>query len=454
MHVSSAKRRSVPRRGRDRLRELSCRVFAIVPVVSMNVTGSNPLPRFMQIGGLVGLALGLAAISPAAADPQTVTASHSPRAVRFATFNCSLHRAAAGSLVSDLSTPDDLQARTIAEIIQRVRPDVVLLNEFDYDAKGEAIGLFKREYLQVGQNGAEPIEYPHFFVAPVNTGIPSGLDLDNDGVAFRSGDQYKAAGKNPGGDSFGFGAFPGQYGMAVLSRHPISIDDVRTFQTFRWNDLPDTLLPRDWYDQEEAGVVRLSSKSHWDVPIEVRGRTIHLLCSHPTPPVFDGPEDRNGKRNADEIRFWAKYIGPDSAFVYDDAGARGGLDADAAFVILGDLNSDPHDGGSRGDAIARLLEHPRINTARAPASDGAEEASRLQGGENESHSGEPRLDTADFNDRGPGNLRVDYVLPSANLEVLGSGVFWPRRDDPLSRLTGEYPFPGSDHRLVWIDAAP
>ena len=63
----------------------------------------------------------------------------------------------------------------------------------------------------------------------------------------------------------------------------------------------------------------------------------------------------------------------------------------------------------------------------------------------------PFDDTADFADSTPGNLRVDYVLPSRGLSPVGGGVFWPAAADPLARLTGTYPFPTSDHRLVWLD---
>jgi hypothetical protein len=50
-----------------------------------------------------------------------------------------------------------------------------------------------------------------------------------------------------------------------------------------------------------------------------------------------------------------------------------------------------------------------------------------QGGVNASHAGDPALDTGDFGDvsRGypaAGNLRVDYVLPSVDLEVLDAMV--------------------------------
>lgn len=47
-----------------------------------------------------------------------------------------LQRASTGQLITDLSTPDNAQARAIAEIIQRANPDVVLINEFDFDAAG------------------------------------------------------------------------------------------------------------------------------------------------------------------------------------------------------------------------------------------------------------------------------------------------------------------------------
>ena len=369
--------------------------------------------------------------------------------VRFATFNASLNRNFAGQLRADLSTPGNAQAATVAEIIQRVRPEVLLINEFDFDPI--AADLFRTNYLEVSHNGAEPIRYDHLFIAPSNTGIPSGFDLNNNGVI--------------GGpdDAFGFGFFPGQFGMLVLSQHPIDTADIRTFQHFLWKDMPGALLPddpatpapADWYSPEELDVFRLSSKSHWDVPILVDGKTVHFLVSHPTPPVFDGPEDRNGTRNFDEIRFWADYITPGTSarYIYDDEGQSGGLQPGASFVIAGDQNSDPLDGDSIPGAIQQLIEHPRVNTKVTPDSEGAVEQSALQGGANLTHLSDPRFDTADFADTAPGNLRADYVLPSENLRIDDALVFWPLSSDPLFRLVGTFPFPSSDHRLVWVDVS-
>ena len=423
------------------------------------------MPRRVLSAVLAATCLGLAAAPSALAD-----GGGAP--VRFATFNASLNRGAAGQLIADLSSPaaDTVgvrQARNVAEVIQRAHPDVVLINEFDYDDQHQAARLFRDNFLGVPQNGAPAADYPYFYVAPSNTGVPSGFDLDN------SGDTNP---NDAGNDAFGFGLFPGQYGMVVYSKYPIDAEHARTFQKFLWKDMPGarlpddpkTAAPADWYSPEELAVFRLSSKSHWDVPIEVGRRTVHFLVSHPTPPVFDGPEDRNGTRNADEIRFWADYVTPGrNRYIYDDQGARGGLHPSERFVIAGDMNSDPLDGDSFRDAagnpiaIQQLLDNPRINTSNAPTSAGGPEAAALQGGANTSHKGDPRFDTADFADSAPGNLRADYVLPRRDMPVLDSAVFWPVRSDPLSRLTGVFDpawgpvggFPTSDHRLVWIDTS-
>jgi hypothetical protein len=381
-----------------------------------------------------------------------------PTPVRFATFNASLNRFSAGALIADLSSPGNAQADAVAEIIQRTRPDVLLINEFDYDDQGVlndslAAQYFQDNYLSVSHNGTEPIVYPYRFVAPSNTGVFSEFDLDNSG----------AAGDFVPGDSFGFGFFPGQYGMAVYSMYPIDTENIRTFQMFLWKDMPGALLPTEpdgtpWYSDEELGVFRLSSKSHWDVPLLIENKdgdgvkTVHFLVSHPTPPVFDGPEDRNGTRNHDEIRFWADYVIPSrSRYIYDDVGNRGGLERGALFVIAGDQNSDPFDGDSIPGSAQLLLEHPLVNTKVTPSSAGAVEQALLQGGANTTHLGDPAFDTADFSDTAPGNLRADYVLPRKNLHIVDAGVFWPLSGDPLFPLVGTWPFPSSDHRLVWID---
>lgn len=395
---------------------------------------------------------------------------------RFASFNTSIseRRNAEGQFVNVLSTPTDRQVQTVTEIIQRVNPDVLLLNEFDFDQNGTATRLFQDNYLSVGQNvlggtRAAPVTYPYRYVAPTNTGVASRFDLDNNGtVATQPG----APGY--GNDAFGFGTFPGQYGMVVYSKYPIMQEDIRTFQTFRWKDMPGALLPdnpatpepNDWYSPEELDIFRLSSKTHWDVPVNVNGNIVHTLVSHPTPPVFDDPPafpagvDFNGRRNYDEIRFWADYITPEKGdYIYDDAGTSGGLKAGSSFVIMGDQNADPLDGDSTNNAIRQLTDSSLINTSVTPASEGGSEQAALDGGVNLRHQGNPAFDTSDFGDTGSGNIRVDYALPSQDLNIVDAAVFWPSRENPLFPLVGDRDLPisqlpSSDHNLVWVDVEP
>jgi len=377
-----------------------------------------------------------------AAEEGHSSVCESDRSFRFATFNVFLNRPESGQLGKGLAMGDP-QARAIAEIIQIVRPDVLLLNEFDFDASGETLEHFVRFYLEQAQGDAQPVFFPYHFLAPSNTGVPAAIDVNGDG---------KIEGPS---DAYGYGHFPGQYAMALLSRFPIQVNRARTFQRFLWRDMPNALLPDDpntskpgdFYSVQELASFRLSSKSHWDVPIQIDSISVHVLAAHPTPPIFDGPEDHNGRRNHDEIRLWADYLN-NAPYIRDDQGVAGGLPQHSRFVILGDYNADPSDGDSRNSAIEQLLEHPLVNANQIPSSRGGVAAASLD--ENDPpHQGNPAFDTSDFAQ----NLRIDYVLPSKwGLDIQQSGVFWPTPEDPLYRLVGDGdPVVSSDHRMVWMD---
>lgn len=340
------------------------------------------------------------------------------RTIRVATYNVALSQTSEGRLAALLRTGTNVSAKRVAEVVQIVQPDVLLLNEFDYDANGTGATRMNERFFNVSQNGRSAQNYPYRYVAISNTGIHSGFDLDNNGVVDDTpGDQ------SYGGDAFGFGEFPGKFAMAVFSKFPIDADAVRTFEEVLWRDMPGNLIPPEFYTADEQEVLRVSSKSHWDVPIEVLGTRFHFLVSHPTPPVFDGPEDRNGRRNHDEIRLWADYLTPGSA---DYLG--GGLDEGERFVIAGDQNADPTRGDSVNAAINQLLDHPRVSGDFVPGRTGDVSASN-------------RFDTATF------RLRVDYVLPSKiGFQIEDGAVFWPTGSQEGANLVTV-----SDHRLVYLD---
>ena len=384
----------------------------------------------------VAVALTLCAYAtPTRAEPAADT-------ITLVTFNVSMYRDTPGALLAELQA-GSAQARAVARIVQHLRPDVLILNEIDADG-GATLDAFADGYLAVQQGRAPALSFPYRLAPPSNTGEPSGHDLDHDGRH-----DHAPGSRAYGADAFGFGVYRGQYGLAVLSRLPLR--DPHTFAETRWADLPgarfpddpSTPAPEDFWTPDVREALRLSSKTHLDVTVDV-GRGLHLLVSHPTPPVFDGAEDRNGWRNAAELGLWTAYL--DGATLVDDADAAVTLPADASFVIAGDLNADPVDGDGHKDAIRALAEHPRAADAK-PTSRGAVEAAAREGEANLLHRGDPALDTVDV---GPkvGNLRLDWLLPSFDLRVVRAEVFWPRegsRQAAWWRVDGEHV---SDHHPV------
>jgi endonuclease/exonuclease/phosphatase family metal-dependent hydrolase len=374
-------------------------------------------------------------------DPEIGGATNAaPDSVRVALFNI---RELSGQKLDEVAADGsgaNAQLRAAAEIVRRIRPDILVINEIDHDMDGASLDGWARRfaalYLAAGENG---VAYPYSFVAPNNTGVLSGLDLNADGVSSQPDDQGL---REYGEDAFGFGTYPGQYSMVVLSSVPLDADRARTFQRFRWTDLPNSHMPDGFYSMASRETLRLSSKSHWDIPARLPGHTLRLLVSHPTPPVFDGDEDRNGRRNFDEIGFWSAYL-DDSPWLYDDRGVNGGYNSDEAFLIIGDLNARPDasDGVYEGKpAVQQLLQHARVqDTGGRLTSAGA-----LAGRE----PGPPSYlerSTAVFS----GGWRLDYLLPSTDVTVADGGVFWPDPgEDPEAAALAEA---ASDHRLIWLD---
>ncbi|MEM7557659.1 MAG: endonuclease/exonuclease/phosphatase family protein, partial [Planctomycetota bacterium] len=281
---------------------------------------------------VIGLALLL--LAPIASAQELVPAKQDGT-LRIATYNVSLNRPEQGKLREDLEAGNQ-QAEALAAVIRAVKPDILLLNEVDYVAGKSNAEYFASQYISAIKKdalGGGAIRLPYVYDAPVNTGVPSGMDLNQND---KNTDPE---------DAWGYGRFPGQYGMAVLSRFEVDKPQVRTLQKFLWSDLPGALRPQaegqpSYYDDVTWKKLRLSSKSLWDVPIKTRLGVIHVLASHPTPPAFDGPEDRNGCRNHDEILLIQKYI-EGAEFLRGDDGERAGLSEGDSFVVMGDLNSDP-----------------------------------------------------------------------------------------------------------------
>lgn len=394
-------------------------------------------------GALLGFLLSSNVMSKPVNKLRIATFNVSMEALNYQTDNAGKRAKVTGKELTKSLASNHPQIRNIAEIIQTVNPDIILLNEFDrQDDSHQALKAFLQDYLAVGQQQQQPVTYPYFYQGPVNTGVKANADMNNNG----------ASNDSPA-DTFGFGYFPGHFAMALLSKYPINGDQIRSFQLFKWRDMPNALQPFDpvskkpWYDATAWSKMRLSSKSHWDIPLDINGQTIHVLASHPTPPVFDGLEDRNGKRNHDEIRFWHDYITPGKGdYIYDDKNNYGGVEMGHAFVILGDQNASAVDGDAMIEGITSLLDHKNIQDPM-PQSSGARQHNdaKVNGKVNGKANVNGKYHTALW------GMRADYVLPSRNgWQVIDSGVFWPQQQDDAFRLVKDRQA-SSDHRLVWVD---
>lgn len=303
-------------------------------------------------------------------------------------------------------TSDDIDA--VLDALVKVNPDVVGLAGIDHDAQGHALSAFQTALAARG------LDLPFHHASAPNTGLRTPFDLNGDG---RIGDPQ---------DAQGFGAFPGADGLALLSKHPVEL--VQDFTTLLWADAPNAAPPthpdgRPFPSDEAFAAQRLVYKAHWQ--LRVAGVSVILLAA--APPVFDGAEDRNGRRNADELQLVQAQL--------DDV-------SDGPFVVMGTLNQDPAgDGEGRLEALQDLLGHPNLRDP-LQRSDEGQARSAADGGRNAQHRGNPSLDTADFEDEGrndPGNLRVDYVLPGTDLTLLDAGLLWPT----LGRRA-----------IVWADVVP
>jgi hypothetical protein len=343
------------------------------------------------------------------------TATLTADTFRIASMNTALERDGPGLLLRDILR-DDPQVAAFANVVGQVAPDILVLQGIDYDHDLVTLTALRDRIEDRGGPA-----FPYLFSRRPNTGLATGLDMDGDGDLGRARDKQ------------GYGRFAGQAGMAILSRYPFHNGGVQDFSALKWRDMPGAILPEKFgapFPSTDAQAAqRLSSVAHWVVPVILPDdKPLHLLTFHAGPPVFDGPEDRNGRRNHDEIRFWRLFM--DGAF---------GPAPQARFVLVGDANLDPVDGAGRKKAIRNLLADPRLQD---PEPERLGPVSQEPG-----HLGDPKRDTVAWPHDGPGQLRVQYILPSVDLEVVDAGIHWPPADAPDAADVAA----AGPHRMVWVD---
>lgn len=322
----------------------------------------------------------------AAADPVA-----GGEVLRLATYNVSLERDGPGLLYRELLEGSP-QLDALGQVIGAARADLILLTGIDNDGGDLALAVLA---------GRLTPAYGYWLGLPGNEGVASELDLDGDG---RTGGWA---------DNLGFGKFPGHAGMAVLSRYPVHLR--RDHGALLWRDVPGAGFP-----QTPGGAflgptaeARLPVFSHTFAELELATAAgpLAVFVTYLTPPVFDGPEDLNGLRNAAELIA--------ATDILRAAEHRG-------YAVLADLNNDPDAGEGHKMPLARFLG----NLTQASEHRTAETS-------NWAHVEQP--------------MRVDYVLAAGAVTFSAAGVLSPDADPARWGLAADTLHAASDHWLVWAD---
>ncbi len=319
--------------------------------------------------------------TPPAAESLTIT-----------TFAAPLSRDGPGLLLRDLINNNDPQLTAVQDLIAQADAEILVLTDFDYDAFGYAASAL---IANLEERGAL---YPHHFAIEPNSGLQTGYDLDQNG---KFGEPR---------DAQGYGRFLGDGGILILSRCPLSL--VEDYSKLLWRDFANNRFPPET-PEEIKSAQRLSSSVHLVLNVDCTPQ-FALAVFAATPPVFDGPEQRNDRRNADEISLWTKWVEARSS----------------PFVIAGNANLDPNKGEGYREAMQSLLSSETITDPLA------------------------YQDTAFWPTDFGGTLRVSYVLPSRDFEVVAAGVMHTQEIGPHGFVWAKIALGSEENRRTNASLSP
>lgn len=336
------------------------------------------------------------------------------------------------------------QVDAAAKIVARFHPDVVCLNEMQFDianvptsgmpgAKSAKPGTFStaesnatRIAARIAAENPEAI-YPYALIT-----------VGNSGFAW-SGPRPST---EPGSDWYslrGWGEYRGRFNTIVLSKFPIVTDQVRIITDVAWDAIPKNSIAQMKTDTglDVPAGYPVFEKSLNVIPLDIHGKTTYLVMSHPTAPAF---WSINPYRHEDELRALALFL--DGQLPGVESVPQG-----SPFVLIGDLNADPEEGDSRPGAIARVLAHDRLEPWFP------EGAGTM--GKNPTFntyvSGCGKGDGSSVGDPSSRfQMQIDYILPSKEIgRAQGGAVFFPNRAE--SQEDFDLACRASDHMFLYVD---
>jgi hypothetical protein len=341
-----------------------------------------------------------------------------------------------------LIDPADEQASAAAEVIARFKPDIISINELQFDIQGlptasmpgAPSGTTYGNFNGNGDDNTKRLADRIAAIDPEATYSNTLLTIGNSGFYWEGDDL--------GLDWYilrGWGEWRGRHNTGILSRYPILYDQVRVITDVAWDSLPENNIA---LMKSETGIdvppgFPVFEKSLNVVPVQVGEQVIYVVLLHPVAPAFD---PINVYRNSDELRALAMFLDGTLPGVEP-------LPEGAKFFVVGDLNADPDEGDSLPGAIQRIIEHPLLAVSY-PAGAGT----KGQNGEYNSYlSGCGHDDgtmVGDPADRW--QMQLDYVLPSATIGLAKSSIlFWP--DHVSERDDFDLSCRASDHKFLMVE---
>ncbi|WP_404288611.1 hypothetical protein [Glutamicibacter arilaitensis] len=316
----------------------------------------------------------------------------SETSLRVATLATEITRDVPGQLAADLIQGTDREASQAADSITAANADFVVLTGMDADE--QAVQAFQDHYLNNPDDSRRDVEYDYVYLGMGSKGKPSGADLNGDRIV--------------GGpeDAWGQGNFEGQGAVVVLSKYQINQESVTGISSLKWSDMPDSRLDNSELSGALAASIPVMSSGLWDIPIEYRGKKVHVLAVQ----TDDGSAGYSfdEARQLDQLRVISDYL-EGGKYLRNDQGEKNQGVGNDPYVVAGSLGQQPSSLAAR-DALLKEMDRPEA-----------------------------------LSDSG------NYLVPNSAWQVLGQGHIGDRA--PLEAQTIDGPLLGSNpaRALIWTD---
>ena len=285
-------------------------------------------------------------------------------------------------------------------ILKKLAPDLLSLNEIQYDLPGVPDAGFattgqnlNKLAPRIGMGQATSV----FF--PANTGMNAKPQADGSYILESPTDEQRRLFADP----VNFGMFPGQYSTGLLSR--LDVLSVKEFHNISWKQVHPDLSLADFTDSNGEPLpedMSLFDKNFTHVVVRFQDKPLHLILFHTVPSFHFGNERTpNFQRNLDQLRFLQWYLGSDQSGITQVEGIEP-LKKGASFVAMGDWNVDPESDNPGARVIIELHAEFQMWT-------------------------EERVVTYHGSSFASGGFvaQFDYILLSKDLKVVKSGVYQP-----------------------------